>query len=150
MKNLALSDSRGHDLQKEITVKVTHETTQQVRRQNKSAWCAKKRFKEKIRNMCAACSFLWNSVVLPVLCPNGGAVLFYSPTLWCPFSVPPYMNYSLPKPLLDLFTSQKEPMYCLFIGQPFSWVVCIIYRRSLRCINSAPKGLICPGICEYT
>ncbi|XP_042679532.1 kinesin-like protein KIF28P isoform X4 [Centrocercus urophasianus] len=30
VKNLALSDSRGHDLQKEITVKVTHETTQQV------------------------------------------------------------------------------------------------------------------------
>uniref|UniRef100_A0A669NY74 Kinesin-like protein 6 n=1 Tax=Phasianus colchicus TaxID=9054 RepID=A0A669NY74_PHACC len=30
VKNLALSDSRGYDLQKEITVKVTHETTQQV------------------------------------------------------------------------------------------------------------------------
>ncbi|XP_040408522.1 kinesin-like protein KIF28P [Cygnus olor] len=30
VKNLALSDSRGHDLQKEITVKVTHATTNQV------------------------------------------------------------------------------------------------------------------------
>lgn len=147
MKNLALSDSRGHDLQKEITVKVTHETTQQVRRQNKSAWCAKKRLKEKIKNMCAACSFLWNPCST-VLCPNG-ALLFYSPTLWCPFSVPPCMNYSLPKPLLDLFPSQKEPMYCLLMGQPFSWVACIMYRRCLRCINSAPIWLICPGIFVY-
>ncbi|KAM9196771.1 kinesin-like protein KIF28 [Mergus octosetaceus] len=30
VKNLALLDSRGHDLQKEITVKVTHATTNQV------------------------------------------------------------------------------------------------------------------------
>ncbi|XP_021246112.1 kinesin-like protein KIF28P [Numida meleagris] len=30
VKNLALSDFRGHDLQKEVTVKVTHETTRQV------------------------------------------------------------------------------------------------------------------------
>lgn len=97
--------------------------------------------------MCAACSFLWNHCST-VLCPDG-ALLFHSPTLWCPFSVPPYMNYSLPKSLLDLFTSQWTSHFCLFMGRPFSWVACIIYRRYLRCINSAPKWLICPGISVY-